>query len=61
MQNYTILIDEQQRNILHKAMQMYIAIDRGDAPDEFGCDVSDMLTKMLDKDLTTTGLNSFVL
>ena len=61
MQTYTILIDEQQRNILHKAMQMYIAVERGDAPDEFGCDVPDMLTEMLAKDLIITGLNSFVL
>lgn len=60
-QTYAILIDEQQRNILHKAMQMYSAVDRNDAPDELGNDAPNMLTVMLAMDLSTTSVNSFVL
>ena len=61
-QTYTILIDEQQRTILYKAMQMYSAVDYSNELDKLGYDVPDMLITMLaPSQLSTTGVNSFVL
>lgn len=39
---------------------MYSAVDRNDALDELGNDAPNILTAMLDMDLSTTSINSFV-
>jgi hypothetical protein len=66
MKTYTILIDEQQREVLQNALACYISDGFDDEVDSNGCAVARMLKDMLDPTglagpLSTTAINSFVL
>lgn len=61
MNTYTIIIDEQQREVLKYALACYIACGMANEVDTEGLVVAPLLKDMLLADnLNTTGVNNFV-
>jgi len=61
MNTYTIIIDEQQREVLENALACYICEGFADEVDSEGIVVAPLLKDMLLADnLNTTGVNNFV-
>lgn len=61
MNTYTIIIDEQQREVLKNALACYICCGLANEVDSEGLVVAPLLKDMLLADnLNTTGVNNFV-